>query len=148
MTLCNCSCCDRMQLTHVCVADAVQVVIVSSVRRIEEERTSCLHRGEHVELPLPSYLAHVCAKRQSAPRVRFPDALEFRILGVLVQNASLACALAPQVRALSKARSGDRGAEGLRGQGRYRSVRRGHEAGLIRQTRILRLEGLGGIAAP
>ena len=65
-----------MQLTHVCVADAVQVVVVSSVRRIEEERTSCLHRGEHVELPLPSYLAHVCAERQSAPRVRFPDALE------------------------------------------------------------------------
>ena len=83
----------RPYVAHVRVADAVQVVVVSSARHVAEERPSRFHLGEHVVVIVPSHRAHVCAERQCVPHRRFPDALEFLLLGVLVQNASSACTL-------------------------------------------------------
>ena len=75
------------------IPDAVQVVLVSSVRHIEEERSSSFHLVEHVEVLLPSY-SHVGAERQCMRLVDgFPDALEFRLHFGLVQNGRSACAL-------------------------------------------------------
>ena len=56
----------RPYVVHVRVADAEQVVVVSSVRHVAEERSSSLHLGEHVVVLVPSNRAHVCAERQCA----------------------------------------------------------------------------------